>query len=172
MTTNHQRGWQDGMFTARRRSQLTAGAAVLVAMLLLAACDWTQFRYGPEHTGFNPSETTIGPANVSRVRLRWSQSVGTQGIQLADDGRQRRGVCGLRPGQALRVRRQHRKCTLVIRRNRGSALCSLGRERCRVRQHGQRALRVGRHNRSEALVIDRRRQRLRRSRTVWCTSAR
>ena len=69
------------MFTARRRSQLTAGTAVLVAVLLLAACDWTQFRYGPDHTGFNPTETRISPANVSGLRLRWSQSVGTPGIQ-------------------------------------------------------------------------------------------
>ena len=70
------------MFIARRRSQLTVSAALLVAMVLLAGCDWSQFRYGPEHTGFNAFETTIGPANVSGVRLRWSRSVGAQGITL------------------------------------------------------------------------------------------
>ena len=134
-------------------------AALLVAMLLLAGCDWTQFRYGPEHTGFNAFETTIGPANVSGVRLRWSQSVGTQGITFADDDRQRRGVCGC-GGQALRVRRQHRKRTLVIRGNRGSALCSLGRERCRVRQHGQNGLyALDATTGAKLLVVDRRRQR-------------
>ena len=63
------------MFTARRKFQLTVASAAVLAMLLLGACDWTQFRYGPEHTGFNPTETTIGPANVSALHLRWSQSV-------------------------------------------------------------------------------------------------
>ena len=65
------------MYTARCRFQLTAGTAVLVAMLLLAACNWPQFRYGPDHIGFNASENTIGPTNVSGLRLRWSQSVGS-----------------------------------------------------------------------------------------------
>ena len=127
-------------------------------MLLLAGCDWAQFRDGPEHTGFNVFETTIGPANVSGVRLRWSQSVGTQGITLPTTIAN--GVvyaaCG---GEALRVRRRHRKRALVIRRNRGSGLCRVGREWCRVRQHEERALCVGRGNRCETLVIERRRKR-------------
>ena len=33
---------------------------------------------GPTTPASTPSETTIGPANVSGLRLRWSQSVGTQ----------------------------------------------------------------------------------------------
>ena len=49
---------------ARRRSRLTAGATVLVAVLLLAACDWTQFRLGAGPHRFNPTETKISPANV------------------------------------------------------------------------------------------------------------
>ncbi len=69
------------MFTLRRRPRLATAATALVAILLLAACDWTQFRYGPDHTGFNAFETTIGTANVSGLRLRWSQSVGTAGVQ-------------------------------------------------------------------------------------------
>src|SRR6476660_3550517 len=61
------------MLIARRRSQLTAGAALLIAAILLGACDWPQSRYGPDRTGFNPFETTISPANVSQLRMRWSQ---------------------------------------------------------------------------------------------------
>jgi len=62
--------------THRRRSQLSAGAMVLVGMLLLAACDWTQFGYGAAHTGFNPTETAISPANVSALVPFWSGATG------------------------------------------------------------------------------------------------
>jgi outer membrane protein assembly factor BamB len=41
---------------------------------MLSSCDWTQFRYGPEGTGFNPGESTIGAANVSTLQWRWTES--------------------------------------------------------------------------------------------------
>jgi outer membrane protein assembly factor BamB len=35
--------------------------------------DWTQFRYGPQHTGTNPFEKTLKPANVGRLKKVWSE---------------------------------------------------------------------------------------------------
>jgi outer membrane protein assembly factor BamB len=35
------------------------------------ATDWTQFRYGPEGTGFNPFESTLSPSNVTKLQQRW-----------------------------------------------------------------------------------------------------
>ena len=64
------------MFTARRRSQLTAGTAVLVAMLLLAACDWPQFGYEASRTRYNPTETKVGVGNVAALTTKWTASTG------------------------------------------------------------------------------------------------
>ena len=158
------------MFTARRRSQLTAAATVLVAVLLLAACDWTQFRYGPAHTSFNPTETKISPANVSTVRLRWSQSVGAQGITspmtIANGV-----VYAVADGQALRVRRQHRKRTLVIRgigvplsaASVANGVVYVSTDNGLYALDATTGAKPG-HRPPQAA--------LRRSRTVWCTSAR
>lgn len=64
------------MFIAGRRSRHTVFAALLVAVVLFAGCGWPQSGYGPEHTGFNPFETTISAANVSGLQVRWSATVG------------------------------------------------------------------------------------------------
>ena len=64
------------MFTARRRSQLTAESAVVVAMLLLAACDWTQFGYEASRTRYNPTETKVGVGNVAALTTKWTASTG------------------------------------------------------------------------------------------------
>jgi outer membrane protein assembly factor BamB len=40
--------------------------------LLLASCDWTQYRFGAAHTGHNPGETAITTDNVSQLRAAWS----------------------------------------------------------------------------------------------------
>jgi PQQ-like domain len=45
---------------------LAAGALVLVA------CDWSQPRFGPGRTGFNPFETVVGAGNVARLAPAWS----------------------------------------------------------------------------------------------------
>jgi outer membrane protein assembly factor BamB len=37
------------------------------------ATDWTQFRYGPDGTGFNPFESTLSPSNVTKLQQRWYQ---------------------------------------------------------------------------------------------------
>lgn len=44
---------------------------VAVFALLLTACDWSMFRFGPEGTAFNP-ETTVGVANVHALAPSWS----------------------------------------------------------------------------------------------------
>jgi outer membrane protein assembly factor BamB len=49
---------------------------VAVGSSLLSACDWAQFRFGPEGTGFNPFESTIGGSNVSGLQARWSELPG------------------------------------------------------------------------------------------------
>lgn len=49
--------------------------AVVVA-LLATACDWSAFRYGPGHTGFNPSESAVGTANVGSLVEKWTATTG------------------------------------------------------------------------------------------------
>ena len=44
-----------------------------VGALLVSSCDWAQSRYGPDGTGFNPFENTIGASNVAGLQRRWSE---------------------------------------------------------------------------------------------------
>jgi hypothetical protein len=37
--------------------------------------DWTQYGYDMTHSGYNPSESVIGSANVAGLRLKWSAKV-------------------------------------------------------------------------------------------------
>lgn len=47
-------------------------AVVVVAIALsLGGCDWAMFKYGSEHTGFNPVETSIGLGNVADLTEAW-----------------------------------------------------------------------------------------------------
>jgi outer membrane protein assembly factor BamB len=46
-------------------------AAVGMGAVRASADDWLQFGFGPAHNGFNPNETTIGPANVASVHQVW-----------------------------------------------------------------------------------------------------
>ncbi len=56
--------------------------AMLPATLLTAlaggptTASWTQFRYGPSHTGFNPHETTLTPATVGALMPLWQTGPG------------------------------------------------------------------------------------------------
>jgi outer membrane protein assembly factor BamB len=63
---------------SKSRSALTRRVGPLVALVLIgvlaSGCDWTQFLYGPEHTGFNPTESAITPANVGTLVQRISGS--------------------------------------------------------------------------------------------------
>jgi outer membrane protein assembly factor BamB len=59
----------------------SAHVALLCAIALsLSACDWSTFKFGPAHTGFNPFETTIGVGNVSKLGLVWQ----TTGAEVAN----------------------------------------------------------------------------------------
>jgi eukaryotic-like serine/threonine-protein kinase len=51
---------------------VTLGAAAPVsATSAPAAASWTQFRYDAAHTGSNPHESMVGPANVGDLRAQW-----------------------------------------------------------------------------------------------------
>jgi outer membrane protein assembly factor BamB len=54
---------------------------VAVGALVLSSCDWAQFRYGPEGTGFNPFESTLSASNVSGLQKRWSETSGDSSLQ-------------------------------------------------------------------------------------------
>ncbi|TML86742.1 MAG: hypothetical protein E6G06_19980, partial [Actinobacteria bacterium] len=43
-----------------------------VACLLLSSCEWTQYRFGPAHTGHNPAESAITAGNVSQLQAAWA----------------------------------------------------------------------------------------------------
>jgi len=59
----------------RSECQLRVLVAVLAATVLVAGCGWSQYRAGPEGTGFNASETTLTRANVSQLVPAWSRPV-------------------------------------------------------------------------------------------------
>jgi outer membrane protein assembly factor BamB len=45
---------------------------MIASVLVLSGCDWTMFRYGPARTGFDPTESRIGLANVATLQEKWS----------------------------------------------------------------------------------------------------
>ena len=59
----------------RRKSWLTI-AVLTVGALLLGACHWPQFRYGPDHSGYNPTESKIGVGNVGTLTEKWTALTG------------------------------------------------------------------------------------------------
>jgi outer membrane protein assembly factor BamB len=52
-------------------SGLTASASFLVQT------DWTQFHFGPYHTGYNPYENVLSSSNVSALTLDWIYYIGS-----------------------------------------------------------------------------------------------
>ena len=53
-------------------------AALAVANpLSAAALDWPQFRFDDAHSGFNPFEQTLAPANVPRLQQAWAAQLGS-----------------------------------------------------------------------------------------------
>ena len=71
-----------------------SAALVLSAVLLAAGCGWSQYRAGPEGTGFNALESTLTRDNVAQLAPAWSRPVGwiepSRGFPYA-------GVDGLSP---------------------------------------------------------------------------
>ena len=55
--------------SARRFARLLC--VTVASGLVLSGCDWTMFRYGPARTGFDPTESRIGTANVDGLQQRW-----------------------------------------------------------------------------------------------------
>ena len=52
----------------------TAVAALLIVAMVATGCTgWVQLGFGAAHSGSNPGETILGPANVAGLQLRWSQ---------------------------------------------------------------------------------------------------
>jgi outer membrane protein assembly factor BamB len=47
--------------------------------LLLGACNWSMWRYGPTGTGYNPFENAIGRSNVGTLTQAWSAPIGSTG---------------------------------------------------------------------------------------------
>jgi outer membrane protein assembly factor BamB len=45
--------------------------AVAIGAVRASADDWLQYGFGSAHNGFNPNETTIGPANVAGLHQVW-----------------------------------------------------------------------------------------------------
>src|SRR3972149_3087803 len=74
-----------GSVTRRRFLRTTGGAAALGWMNSLRAlplpqsfalprpgpADWPRFGYDIHNTRFNAKETTIGPSNVERLKIKW-----------------------------------------------------------------------------------------------------
>lgn len=49
-------------------------AAVLVALVMVAGCDWTQVGFGPGKTNVNPYEPALTSSSVAHLTTAWSQS--------------------------------------------------------------------------------------------------
>jgi outer membrane protein assembly factor BamB len=66
-----------GTFALGSLTILCALAILSVGQLPIAAAqaNWAQTYYNAAHTGYNPSETTLGVGNVSSLQLLWSTSV-------------------------------------------------------------------------------------------------
>ena len=53
-------------------------ALLVGAVVLMAGCDWTAFRFGADRTGFNPVETSIGIANDSTLTEEFTMQTGRE----------------------------------------------------------------------------------------------
>jgi outer membrane protein assembly factor BamB len=51
-------------------------AVLAVGALVISSCDWTQFRLGPEHSGYSTTESAIGVGNVGTLVEKWTGTTG------------------------------------------------------------------------------------------------
>src|SRR5262245_58351177 len=57
-----------------RARQLPAFVAgILLMVLVVAGCDWAQVGYGPQHTGWNPSEPALTDTSLAHLTTAWSR---------------------------------------------------------------------------------------------------
>jgi len=50
---------------------------------LTVTANWAQFRYSHQHTGYNPNEHLLSPANVASLHQDWSSAAGESGTSPA-----------------------------------------------------------------------------------------
>lgn len=51
-------------------------AVVMLAIVVLAGCDWSQLNgFGPAGTNFNPSEPALTAASVAHLNAGWSKAL-------------------------------------------------------------------------------------------------
>ena len=130
---------------------------VLTLVLVVStACDWTQFRFAPGHSGVESRRIDLGghraqlPAEVGGHHRR-------RGRQFAGDRRRRR-LRRLRRLQALRHRHRHRSHALVSHDRRSGGVLPRRRQRHGLRRVGRpQALRLPGLRWTAALVGHRRR---------------
>ena len=53
------------------------------AAALTVTANWAQFRYSHQHTGYNPNEHLLSPANVASLHPDWSSAAGESGTSPA-----------------------------------------------------------------------------------------
>jgi outer membrane protein assembly factor BamB len=53
-----------------------AVAVLAAGALVLTSCDWTQFRLGPERSGYSTTESAIGVGNVGTLVENWTATTG------------------------------------------------------------------------------------------------
>jgi|GEM_PF-4595390 len=54
--------------------QWALSTLLLLTVAATGCTTWAQWGFGAGHAGYNPNETTLGPANVAGLELRWSQT--------------------------------------------------------------------------------------------------
>jgi outer membrane protein assembly factor BamB len=64
------------MTRSRINRSLTVCCIALALVLSGCKVDWATWGYGVKRQGYNPDETTIGPANVAQLRHLWSVDLG------------------------------------------------------------------------------------------------
>ncbi|MDP9331712.1 MAG: PQQ-binding-like beta-propeller repeat protein [Actinomycetota bacterium] len=61
-------------------------ALLIVSTLLATGCGgWPMLDFGPQRTGYNPTETAINAANVGRLQEAWTTTAGNGAPVVADD---------------------------------------------------------------------------------------
>jgi outer membrane protein assembly factor BamB len=50
--------------------------ALVVPLVTFTGCDWFQYRWGPDHNGYNPVESAISVSNVGTLTQLWTGATG------------------------------------------------------------------------------------------------
>jgi hypothetical protein len=82
--------------SAKSAPQGSGAIASQVQLASVGSADWSQIGYGPDRTGYQPDETTIGPGNVGSLTAARTYAIGgfpappliVDGVLYADSGGQ------------------------------------------------------------------------------------